>query len=64
VALITFGEGWHNNHHAHPTSARHGLAWYEFDISWITLKVMKRLGLAKGIRVAKIENRIAERQAA
>ncbi len=31
VALITFGEGWHNNHHAHPTSARHGLAWYEFD---------------------------------
>src|SRR5271165_2971211 len=38
VALMTFGEGWHNNHHAHPTSARHGLAWYEFDISWITLK--------------------------
>ena len=29
VALLTFGEGWHNNHHAHPTSARHGLAWYE-----------------------------------
>ena len=38
VALITFGEGWHNNHHAHPTSARHGLAWYEFDPSWILLK--------------------------
>ena len=36
VALLTFGEGWHNNHHAHPVSARHGLAWYEFDISWIT----------------------------
>ena len=32
VALLTFGEGWHNNHHAHPTSARHGLAWYEFDL--------------------------------
>ena len=31
VALLTFGEGWHNNHHAHPTSARHGLAWYEMD---------------------------------
>jgi hypothetical protein len=31
VALLTFGEGWHNNHHAHPVSARHGLAWYEFD---------------------------------
>ena len=39
VALLTFGEGWHNNHHAHPVSARHGLAWYEFDISWITLKL-------------------------
>ena len=64
VALITSGEGWHNNHHAHPTSARHGLAWYEFDMSWITLKVMKRLKLAKGIRVAKIESRIPEQQAA
>ena len=35
VALVTFGEGWHNNHHAHPTSARHGLAWYELDITWM-----------------------------
>jgi stearoyl-CoA desaturase (delta-9 desaturase) len=31
VALLTFGAGWHNNHHAYPTSARHGLAWYELD---------------------------------
>jgi hypothetical protein len=31
VALLTGGEGWHNNHHANPVSARHGLAWYEFD---------------------------------
>jgi len=54
VALMTFGEGWHNNHHMHPTSARHGLAWYEFDLSWITLHVMKRIGLAKGIRVASL----------
>ena len=43
VALITFGEGWHNNHHAHPTSARHGLAWYEFDPSWILIKLLKLL---------------------
>ncbi len=35
VALFSFGEGWHNNHHAFPTSARHGLAWYEMDVSWI-----------------------------
>ncbi len=33
VALMTFGEGWHNNHHAHQAAARHGLAWYELDIN-------------------------------
>ena len=44
VALLTFGEGWHNNHHAHPVSARHGLAWYEFDLSWITLKALNAIG--------------------
>ncbi len=64
VALLTFGEGWHNNHHAHPTSARHGLAWYEFDISWITLKLMKAFGIAKGIKVAKVDSALAEREAA
>jgi len=64
VALLTFGEGWHNNHHAHPTSARHGLAWYEFDISWISLKIMKVLGIAKNIRVAKLPEREAIREAA
>ena len=32
VAMFTFGEGWHNNHHAHPVSARHGLKWYEFSL--------------------------------
>ena len=42
VALLTFGEGWHNNHHAHPTSARHGLAWYEFDLTWLELKLLQR----------------------
>jgi len=34
IALLTFGEGWHNNHHAHPVSARHGLKWYEIDMNW------------------------------
>ncbi|HZQ50565.1 MAG TPA: fatty acid desaturase [Bryobacteraceae bacterium] len=64
VALITFGEGWHNNHHAHPTSARHGLTWYEFDISWIQIKLLKLLGVAKSIYTAKAENETAKRQAA
>ena len=64
VALITFGEGWHNNHHAHPTSARHGLAWYEFDPSWITLKILKTFGIARAIRVARVDSVLAEREAA
>jgi stearoyl-CoA desaturase (delta-9 desaturase) len=64
VALLTFGEGWHNNHHAHPTSARHGLAWYEFDPTWITLKLLRRFGIARAIQVAKVTSRIEEREAA
>jgi fatty-acid desaturase len=64
VALLTFGEGWHNNHHAHPTSARHGLAWYEFDPTWITLKLLRRFGIAKSIQVARVTSRIEEREAA
>ena len=64
VALITFGEGWHNNHHAHPTSARHGLAWWEIDISWMQLRVLRALGIAQGVQVATIPGREAEREAA
>jgi fatty-acid desaturase len=64
VALITFGEGWHNNHHAHPTSARHGLAWYEFDPSWLTLKVLRYFGIARAVRVAKLDTALVEREAA
>lgn len=58
VALLTFGEGWHNNHHAHPTSARHGLAWYEFDLSWIQIRFLKFLGVAKSIRVVSLDTPI------
>ena len=64
VALITFGEGWHNNHHAHPASARHGLAWYEFDPSWIQIKILKALGIAKSIKVASVRSAMVQREAA
>jgi fatty-acid desaturase len=64
VALITFGEGWHNNHHAHPTSARHGLAWYEIDFSWMQISVLKWLGIAKAVRVAKVHAPLPEQEAA
>jgi stearoyl-CoA desaturase (delta-9 desaturase) len=54
VAMFSFGEGWHNNHHAHPTSVRHGLAWYEFDINWLCIEGLELFGLAKELRIAKI----------
>ena len=50
VALLTFGEGWHNNHHAHPVSARHGLAWYELDVNWMGIRALQLLGLAKSVK--------------
>jgi fatty-acid desaturase len=64
VALLTFGEGWHNNHHAHPTSARHGLAWYEFDPSWLLVKLMRKLGVAKGVQTARLPEQIEEKAVA
>jgi fatty-acid desaturase len=51
VALLTFGEGWHNNHHAHPRAARHGLAWYEIDVNWWGIRTLQFLGLAKDIKL-------------
>jgi stearoyl-CoA desaturase (delta-9 desaturase) len=50
VALLTFGEGWHNNHHAHPTSARHGLRWYELDLNWLGIRTLQFFGLAHGVK--------------
>jgi len=49
VAILTFGEGWHNNHHAHPVSARHGLKWYEVDMNWYGIWALKKLGLARHV---------------
>ena len=57
VALMTFGEGWHNNHHAHPASVRHGLAWYEIDINWIGIRALEKLGLATRLRLAGMPKR-------
>jgi stearoyl-CoA desaturase (delta-9 desaturase) len=62
VALLTFGEGWHNNHHAHPTSARHGLAWYELDLNWIGISLLQWLGLAWNVKLAKIAQPATEDQ--
>src|SRR5207245_8355161 len=55
VALLTFGEGWHNNHHAHPQSSRHGLAWYEFDPNWYGICALQVMGLASDVKARKLE---------
>jgi stearoyl-CoA desaturase (Delta-9 desaturase) len=51
MALLGFGEGWHNAHHAFPASARHGLRWWEFDASWLVIKGLSAVGLARDIKV-------------
>ncbi len=45
LALLTFGEGWHNNHHHYPGSARQGFRWWEYDMTYYTLRLMSALGL-------------------
>jgi len=47
VALVSGGEGWHNNHHANPVSARHGLVWYEVDPNYWGIWLLSKLGLAR-----------------
>jgi stearoyl-CoA desaturase (delta-9 desaturase) len=54
VGLLAWGEGWHNNHHAFPKSARHGLRPWEIDMTWWALCVLEKLGLAKDIKVAQL----------
>jgi stearoyl-CoA desaturase (delta-9 desaturase) len=49
--ILALGEGWHNNHHAFPSSARHGLRWWELDLSYLVIYVLKLLGLAWRVRV-------------
>ena len=46
VALLTYGEGWHNNHHAYPRMANHGHRWWEIDLTFRTIRIMQKLGLA------------------
>ena len=54
VAILTFGEGWHNNHHAFPQVARHGLAWYEVDPNWYGISALRMVGLAWDISLPKL----------
>lgn len=53
VALLTYGEGWHNNHHAYPHSARHGMKWWEIDTTWMMIQLFQRLGLVTKVRLVE-----------
>ena len=50
LALITLGEGWHNNHHRYPSAARQGFYWWELDLSWYGLKLLAALGIVRDLR--------------
>ena len=56
VAVVTYGEGWHNNHHAFQFSARHGLKWWEIDTTWMVIQLLSKLGLATKIKLPKPED--------
>jgi stearoyl-CoA desaturase (delta-9 desaturase) len=49
VALISNGEGWHNNHHADQRSAAHGHRWWEFDVTYLTVLALEKMGLARDV---------------
>ncbi len=64
VGLLAFGEGWHNNHHAFPRSAFHGLRWWQFDLSGYIIRGLERLGLVRKVwRVPEVamQARLAHR---
>lgn len=53
--VLALGEGWHNNHHAFPTSARHGLRWWQIDVSYYVIRALALVGLAWKVRVPTTE---------
>jgi stearoyl-CoA desaturase (Delta-9 desaturase) len=63
VGMLALGEGWHNSHHAFPTSARHGLGWWKIDVSYLVIRAMGLLGLASEIRVPTAQRLATKRRA-
>lgn len=64
-ALATNGEGWHNNHHADPRSAKHGHRWWELDVTYLTLRCLEAIGLVQDlVRPARLEDMQAQKNAA
>jgi stearoyl-CoA desaturase (delta-9 desaturase) len=61
LALLTFGEGWHNNHHHYPGSARQGFYWWEIDLTWYGLCALAALGLVWDLKPVPAAVREARR---
>ncbi|WP_036489448.1 fatty acid desaturase [Myxosarcina sp. GI1] len=55
AAILTYGEGWHNNHHAHPNVAKAGWRWWEYDPTWWAIAVLKMFGLAKKVVMPPVQ---------
>jgi stearoyl-CoA desaturase (delta-9 desaturase) len=60
VALLAFGEGWHNNHHAFAFSARHGLEWWQFDVTWALICALQLIGLATKVKLPTDKQKAAK----
>jgi fatty-acid desaturase len=59
VGVVANGEGWHNNHHADPRSARHGHRWWEIDVTYMAVRFLMLLGLARDVVLPNVH--LAER---
>ncbi len=59
--VFAMGEGWHNNHHAFPSSARHGLHWWQLDVSYLIIRAMALVGLARDVRIPSPDRIAAKR---
>jgi len=60
VGLVAFGEGWHNNHHAQPRSARHGWRWWQLDQTWLVIKLLSALGLVHEVTLPRTQNALVD----
>ncbi|XP_028779179.1 palmitoyl-monogalactosyldiacylglycerol delta-7 desaturase, chloroplastic [Neltuma alba] len=58
VAVLAFGEGWHNNHHAFEYSARHGLEWWQVDMTWYAVRFLQLIGLASEVKLPSQAHRL------
>jgi stearoyl-CoA desaturase (delta-9 desaturase) len=61
LALLTLGEGWHNNHHRYPAAARQGFYWWEIDIAWYGLRLLEALGVVQNLRPVPVAIRESHR---